>query len=142
MPFVNEYISEDDLNKSGIEEVWLRYHPIYKRTDRERPKSFRFSWTVDHERNIYFAILTGPDRDEHYMTCLLSVKDERVIIYLRLSGDGSNRYSDVPYKRVWELKNNSKYDAELLSILKEALSVYGCDGIERQVPNTVVEFLF
>jgi hypothetical protein len=65
MPFVNEYVSDDDIEKYRLDELWLRYHPEYKSV----PSIYRHNWTIDRERNTYFMVVGGGGREENYKTC-------------------------------------------------------------------------
>lgn len=140
MAFVNEYISDEDIKNYEIEKVWLHPNPVY--IGKSKPAGFRFEWTINRARDSYFMVLTGPDRDDLYRTCVLKWKGELFTIYVRGTGDGSTSLSDSPFKKVWELRGAASYDSEILETLKEALTTYGYSGMRRQIPNTVVQFKF
>lgn len=141
MAFVNEYISDEDIKKYGIEELWLRYNPVYK--GQKRPSGFRFQWTVDREQNIYFMMVGGGGYERvNERICLLSYKGKAYEVWIARPGEGSKNLSDEPFYIVWELSGGASYGTEVLDALKEALTVFGYDGARRQVPNTIVKFKF
>lgn len=86
--------------------------------------------------------------NENWIAFLLNCNGKE--FYIRLErGNGSMKYSESPYIIVWE-KVNSIYPPDLhgmkrtdvLTILKEALSV-GDDGLDNKfAPNFVVNFNF
>lgn len=54
MAFVNEYISEEDIKKYEIREIWDKFHPFSK-NDMNLLK--KHSWTVDKERDVFLFLL-------------------------------------------------------------------------------------
>jgi hypothetical protein len=143
--FVNEYVSDDDVKKYRLTELWLRYHPEYD----SYPSSFRHMWTIDREQDAYFMVMGGGGREENYSLCDLLANGARSTVRVRLAVGSSPNLLDRPFKRIWELidirnMNGEKYraDDETIKILKDALSVYGYFGAFEQVPNTIVEFRF
>lgn len=141
MAFVNEYISDEDIEKYGIEKIWLRHNPVY--IGKSKPSGFRFQWTIDRARDIYFMVVGGGGRDEvNVAVCILNWQGKQTEFRLFKPGEGSKSFSESPYRVVWGLGNATTYDPEILLLLKEALTAYGYSGMRRQVPNTIVEFKF
>jgi len=148
MTFVNEYVSPEDIKKCKLDEQFLRSHPEYK----SLPENFKPSWTIDKERNIYLmgAGMANPARDnEYWIGFLLNCDGKEFFIKLE-RGEGSKKYSESPYIIAW---NNVKsiYPTDLhgmtyldvVSLLKEALSVFGDDGmINKFASNFIVKFNF
>ncbi|WP_037588120.1 hypothetical protein [Stenoxybacter acetivorans] len=159
MAFVNEIVSEEDIQKYGLDELMSDFNPFslyWRKNIKERPSTFRHAWTIDRERNIYFMLVkrideTGPSgRPEptNKSIFILDFQGRRVCITVERAYC-SPSFSDNPFQIVWDLL---EIDAsavpkmpktEVIDILKEALLVYGYEGAKYQkVPNTVVKFNF
>ena len=154
MGFVNEIVSEEDIETHGLDDLYAEFSPLKWRDG--RPATFKHAWTVDRERSFYFAVVkqveeTGPSgRSEptQKYVCVLNCQGSRVLIETRRTSNSSVLFSDSPFRIVWELLaiNTSQLPQvpreHVIGILKEALTVFGHRGAHRQVPNTVVQFSF
>lgn len=144
MTFVNEYVSEEDIKKYMLDEIWLKYHPEEKSV----PNHYRHEWTVDRERDIFLKwISVGREEYSNRLTFVLYWKGELFTVDIDLIGVGRpQKLTDRPYKKVWELvgiwpsQPKTATREEVLTALKEALIVRGYDGARRQIPDTIVEF--
>ena len=142
MAFVNEYITQEDIEKYSLNELWASYDGNYD----ELPK--RKSWTIDRDRECW---LMDTARVRDYNT-----DHENTGEYIwTLHYKGTNvevRMEVVPepkkpgyFNRVWKLLSLSPNsldnlsNEEMIRILQEALQVYGYMGIRNQKPNTTVE---
>lgn len=140
MTFINEFVSDDDVKKFKLNEMWDRYHP-YSKGDMN--VGFRHSWTIDREKNIFF-IPARSGREEHSnrKECILYWKGIELKVILIKHG-----LSPGPGVR-WEVNSVQKPnvevipESEILSTLKAALGVYGYRGVWRQVDEYQVEFDF
>lgn len=144
MAFVNEYVPEEDIKKYNLMEIWDSFRVPSHRG--ELLPGFRFTWTIDRERNIFFMpVKWGTEEDPTRRTCVLWCDGSQVIITIDHCIDKPH---EVGKKSVWELvsickpTNFTVSDGEIIKILKEALTTYGADGIWRSVPNYIVEFKF
>lgn len=145
MAFINEYVSEEDIQKYQLREIWLQHHPAYKK-DKNPFSTFRFKWAIDRERDTYLMCISGGGYDRDYSEWVLFWRNQPVTIHLKMPGEGSKSF-EQPYRIVWALDRIYKQlvgaeQQEFLHALKEALTVYGYDGIRKQIPNTVVSFKF
>lgn len=148
MAFVNEYVSEENVKKFSLEEIIFRFSPEWRSPG--IPPEYRFSWTVDRERNIYLMrIKTGRDDISNRSYWVLSYQGEEIKVQIDRAQGGSHTFNENPYKMIWELVKIEPDHIpgvvtknEIISTLKEALVVYGQGGARRQVPNTIVEFNF
>lgn len=144
MAFVNEYATDEDIEKYDLNGIWDKYHPARK------GKYFlgqRPAFTIDRERNIFFMpICQGREEHANRKTVLLWLNGLHVLAVLDLADSSSKSFKEVPYRMDWELV---RVDAEkeiresrnvIFSLLKEALVVYGYSGVRRQIPNTKVNF--
>jgi len=157
--FVNEKVCDTDIKKYKLQEI----RPISQR-DLDKGYSY-YQWTIDREREIWFLYqkseesnLDGYDvRDPEYFTgnkiYVLHYKGENIEVVLRkLYKDGKQqKVIENPYYIIWELirintperLKNIPYE-EIISILKEALTMYGSEKVYKYVPkeNIIVQLKF
>jgi hypothetical protein len=145
MAFINEYISEEDIQKYGIRQEWDKFHPFSK-NDLNLLK--KHSWTVDKERDVFFiAATSGREELSNQVTCILWWKG--VYLSVTLSHEeGGLDYQKSQGNVVWQLLNIWKPkdfivpDVEIIPVLKEALIVYRYAGIRIPIDDYKVEFKF
>ena len=143
MAFVNEYASDEDIEKYKLNKIWDRYF-IH-----EKGKYFRGSkpsFTIDREKEIFLMVLGGGAVEAGYQyKFLLCINGIELLAYVNKLG-GSADLSESPYRIVWSLVKVDKpseigiSESDIFEIIKEALIVYGYRGAKKQLPNTVVEF--
>jgi hypothetical protein len=145
MAFVNEFASDEDIEKYDLNGVWNKYHPLRKGKFYlgQRP------WfTIDRDRNIFFMIIGGSRDEPTRKKALIWIDGQHVVVEIDLAKGCSPNIKDVPYKIIWDLVgvrpqlDINKTQNEIIGILKEALTVYGHFGVHMQVPNTIVGFNF
>ena len=149
MAFVNEYVSEEDIKKYNINEIWLSHHPEYKRKGRTSSNS-PYNWTIDREREVWLMRVAAGGYDRgNLQIWVLFWKGELLSFWLAMPGEGSKSFKEQPYRIVWgfspfSLHPTSHHDwPEILQVFKEALTVFGYDGVRKQAPGeTVVSFKF
>lgn len=131
MGFVNEYISDEDLNKYGIQEIWDEFHP-YSKNDLNL--IHKHSWTVDKKECIFFMpVAEGKEEFSNRQDCILGWKDS--ILRVTLDQLGSVNYKTEIGTRIWRLVDIWKpedfavKDQDIVSALKEALLIYGDSGV-------------
>ena len=145
MPFVNEYVSDEDAQKYDLDNLWNKYNYSWIL---RMPKALnRFevhqhAWCVDKERS-YWLFNCGFLRNENSRSgypepsnkeaFILHVNDQNIEFILSSS---SMETSDLyPIHFCWNfvsmtpscLPNMSR--EILITILKEALNVFKCSGI-------------
>jgi hypothetical protein len=136
MPFVNEIVSDEDIDKYEL--------GFSKGRDRW--------WTRDAKRDYYlWGGSTDFDSFGEYFEgkFYLLVDGVRLQVSL-LQGEWSQNWHAKPYVIVWDKINwivprdlGGIDRAYFVGILKEALLVYGRDGMEnRMTPERVVTFGF
>lgn len=136
MPFVNEVVSDDDIDRYGL----------------GFPKGGVRHWTRDKERDAYLwgGKSGNPARDEEI--------EGRFHFYiagtlLRISlrpGDWSRNWHVKPYVVAWAdligiypADCGGRDRAAVIGLLKEALVAYGSDGRKNKgVPDRIVSFGF
>lgn len=137
MSFVNEYISEEDFKKYGIEEINRQHYKANVGND----------WTVDHERGIYLRWLVS-GREECAGENDFHLYWKGSLIWLKLKvldfagvrgGAGQIKWGLIDIN-LPESLNSAR--AEIIRDLKDALAVYGEFGMYSTVHDCVTTFEF
>jgi len=154
--FVNEKVCDAEIKKYKLQEI----RPINQR-DLDKGYSY-YQWTIDREREIWFLYqkseesnLDGYDvRDPEYFTgnkiYVLHYKGENIEVVLRdVYEEGSQKIENNQFLVVWDFIRMKKPenlqnvpDEEIITILKEALSVYGSEKINTSVPQDIITVQF
>jgi hypothetical protein len=147
MAFVNEYATDEDIEKYDLNGVWDKYHPARKGKYYlgQRP-----SFTIDRERNIYFKMIRSGRFDEsNRTTALVWIDGRHAVVELDyIDCLNSEGIKSDPYRIKWKLVGYHpdpsilQSKKQIMAILNEALIVYGYSGARKQLPNTVVEFIY
>ncbi len=144
MTFVNEYASEEDVKNYKLEDVMLRYHAVHKKTG----YPYGYKWTIDREKETYLmSVKSGKEERSNRQTWILKIKGHEIEIVTDRVGK-AQKYTDVPYVANWDLVTitpkhiESLSYEEIITILKEALTVYGDNGVDEFVKEPVVKFNF
>jgi hypothetical protein len=159
MAFVNEYISDENIDKFQIDELMNNVQS--KNSKREKKpfpsQNYKHHWTVDKEREIWFMWTDTPNdplepsRFTGERFFVLDYKGESIEVVLKkIFKESSRKLTDNPFNIVWTLDRISPESIEELSyeeiieLVKEALGVYGTSGIKTPVPfeNIVVTCKF
>ncbi len=134
MAFVNEWISEEDMEKYHIREIRKKMV-----ADRGRP-----DWVRDRERDMYLMQVNGLGRDNEYETWLLYARGKYAAVRIYLVG--SKRLKDGTEDMHWRFvefhkslrcpfPEPPKEDLPaIFRLLEEALSVYGGRGMRGIEP--------
>jgi len=145
MAFINEYISEEDIEKYKINELMNSYQG-----ENKFPKKYyKHRWTIDKERECWFMWVDMPHEplDHTRFTgeriFILHYKGKNIEIVLRkIFEESSEVLTDNPFYVTWKLDRINKpkelydvSDSEIIEILKEALEVYGTRGIKTSIPQ-------
>lgn len=96
MAFINEYISKEGIKKYRLDDAYLKKHPEYKSI----LSSFKPSWTIDRERNIYLKQIdrSNPVHTSDYWIDFELCCDSGIFIF-RLSDEGSSSNLILSYGR-------------------------------------------
>lgn len=155
MAFINEYISEADVTKYGLDEFIKSWQGGDFAWRNGRPSSFRHSWTIDRDRDAYLLCmgmisevgLSGrpePRPPTHFVLFLRGTQ-YRVLLEPFTNSDNIHH---KPFRKVWCLMHfDSPRDSvetrdHVLCLLKEALLIYGHAGVWSQIPDLIVDFKF
>ena len=151
MAFINEYISEQNIEKYQINKVMNSYQG-----EGQFPKKYyTHLWTIDKERESWFMWVDMPKDPLDYTRYtgerifILHYKGKNIEIVLRKVFDESSEIkTDKPFYVTWKLDRINKPEAlkdvsdeEIIEVLREALNAYGTRGIETSVPfeNMIVK---
>lgn len=153
MAFVNEFVSEVDIKRHGLDEL-MRKHNHWNWRD-GRPSTFRHAWTIDRERNAFALPLFSwtDDRSDRPMATrkqswVVDWQGYRAIAVIDRAPSSSSDLNDAPYRINWVLVDLDLTSAgnlsreQALMLLKEALTVYGHLGLYLQPTVTDVTFNF
>ena len=90
MAYVNEYASDEDIEKYKLNEVWDRYHP-HEKDDRfwgRKPEL-----TIDRDRDVFLMVASsGTVSGGTQFKFLLSIGGEEVFVYLNLVEGSSPKF--------------------------------------------------
>jgi hypothetical protein len=136
MPFVNEVVSDDDIDRYGL----------------GFPKGGGNYWTRDKERDLYLWGGEGgnPAYGEEIVGGFhLYISGTRLQISLSI-GEWSKNWFVKPYLVTWDkvlrinpLDCGGLDQAEVIGLLKEALVAYGRNGMDnKNTPDRIVRFGF
>ena len=153
MGFVNEYMSQEDIEKYGFEGLAKKYSDLYDSS------SFLIDshWTVDKERESWLCWFrnepdNAPGAFDHATTresvFILHYKGKNIEVRVWLEEDSKLSIYQSPYIVIWRFISlapasfEGTEEAEIKVVLQEALSVYGLRGIRAQGEgkNAIVEF--
>lgn len=148
MSFVNEYISDEDVNKYDIKNIYERFHIAY----------YRPSWTVDKERDAYLRyVQRGREESAQEIDFLFYWQGDLLYVRLHCEGGGefkgpgwsaySNLRIGVPERYYLtegiELPSSLRaQEKQILEALKDALTAYKDLGVLslRTVSDTTFDF--
>jgi hypothetical protein len=146
MAFINEYISEEDIEKYDLKKLIEKYKRYTYSPDLDN-----INWTIDKENDIWlvsFGREHDPEMDhgftrEHIF--VLHYKGHIIEARLWLEKDSSFNLSTRPYLVNWKLlsltpNNLNEIDMKLIkNILCDALKIYGNHGIYDKKKEGLIE---
>jgi len=140
MAFVNEYISDEDIERYHLKNLIEKYKRYTYSPDIDN-----INWTIDKEEDIwliFFGREHDPDMDHGYTRehiFVLYYKGQLIEARLWLEEDSSFNISTRPYIINWKLlslhspsKNININIDEIKKVLCKALTNYGKYGIDDQ----------
>ena len=163
MPFVNAYVPEEDAKKYDLDNLWNKYNiwPNHKMPN--LLNSFdvhQHAWCVDKERGYWlfscgyvhnYDSPSGIPEPTSKEVFILHVDGQNIEFILDSSDlDPSESVSTdlYPIQFAWEIVSMNPSSlptlskADLLTILKEALTVYKCSGLRDVEANKKAFFKF
>lgn len=149
MGFVNEYVSQENIEKFDLYGLYKKYKP-YSTFKKEH---MTFYWVIDKEKDVWFKKITQMDDPEyeHQYTkesvWILHINNTNIEVRV-WEAKREGHAVDGPMLIEWDLisiKPKSLEDVseeKITNLVKEALEVYGHRGASKQVPNTTVKCNF
>ncbi len=136
MAFVNEYISEADVEKYGIKEINLKLRKPNPNPD----------WTVDHERDMYLRYLHN-EREEHSNrhTYYFYWKGTALMVTVDIDGGGVMEGEQWRHYTLWHLgipQTLKPLEAEIIADLKDAFVAYREFGVRSDSTKHTATFSF
>jgi len=148
MSFVCEYVSEEDIKKYKLKELWLEYNPFKIKNEADEKK---YQWSVN-KKNGSFLILVKQEIMDHQplndYTWIFHCSDKNYEIKLKRGEASSREFKDTPFVVAWDLVKCFLEGEEVLlndavSVgLKQALMAYGYSGVRMRKFAPVCEFKF
>ena len=144
MNFVNARISEADVEKYQLRELWNRYDPdVYEGLDPFA--SGRKQWVIDKQADAFLILVdSGGIEDPGLLKFVMRWQSQDYVVMMRIGAGGSKEFSKVPFVRYWELESISgpgnKNDA--LEVLRAAITTYGVVGLIHQFEELELHFNF
>lgn len=161
MAFVKAFVSEQDVEKYDLDNLWNKYYTYgrrmpERRTVRQPPCH---DWVIDRDRDIWLLPLdvimnttgntpSGLDEPTGIYMFLLYLQGEYIEIHLSKAKGSSVYFRETPFLLIWQLDYihpaslPNITSAQLLTIIKEILMAYGDSGMHSFVENPVVKFTF
>ncbi len=158
MWFINEFVSDEDIEKYNLYELWNKYNKYASARMPEQRLKFGYDiyWTIDRELDSWLIMIeqvrsiqyTDHPIDTNEYVFILFLNGKNIEVRLSKSPESSVNSLCQPYYIVWDLKSikpielpNSTIE-DTMSIFKKAMVTLGLDGANRQINNTVVKFNF
>ncbi|HFS85193.1 MAG TPA: hypothetical protein ENK72_01080, partial [Epsilonproteobacteria bacterium] len=144
MAFVNEYVSQEDIEKYGLDELHRRCSrkaDNYK-TARDGLHD-RSQWMIDREKEIWFMRLgirmVPGENPPIYLgndIYILHYKGENIEVVMKDNRkEGSTKLSDDPFRIRWDILSiassslNGVQTEEIIELIQQAMEVYGLEGV-------------
>lgn len=136
MAFVNEYISEADIEKYGIKELDEKFGKGH----------YKPHWTLDRERDIYLRYLHN-EREEHSnrLTFYFYWKGTPLVATFDLDGGGvrdGEQWRSFSLRRMEIPETIKQQKAEMIADLKEALTAERAGGVYSTATKFTATFDF
>ncbi len=149
MAFVNEWISQEDIEKYGLVALCAEYSKDdSKYTAVKNPKD-EIDWTIDREREIWLidmASAVNPDfkfpSPTQETIFILHYQDDNVEV--RLWWEPVSKPKETPIKISWKylsMKSKNSDEKQLKLIVREAIQTYKQFGI-RNKRTAITEITF
>jgi len=153
MAFVNEYATQEDIEKYGLAELHEHYTKLADRGGYYEGLDGKDPWIVDREREIWF-MRVGFGRDSGDIPPMPTGKDYYILHYKGRNvevlmhenrKEGSKNVYDNPFRMCWEVLSikpelfNDVTTQEIINLITEAMITRGYVFLGKQLPNIVVK---
>ena len=147
MAFINEYISEEDIKKYDIRGIWRKFDRCSSDEERDAMVG-RYSWTIDRGLGIFFIpISNGKEEFSNQKICALWWRGHLLRVTIANMGsefDHVNRTGHITWglADIWKPEGFHISNSEIISVLKDALTIYQLHGIWIPMNSYKVDFNF
>ncbi len=143
MSFVNEKVSEQDIEKYGLREINKQF----------LKGDFEYDWTIDRERDVYLRIMGNNWQEPQEQKVSFYWKGHLLRFDLRMSTSGKNvrggkgdctwsLSSNNTLKTLWLPDDLEVHREEVTGDLKQALSAYKDFGRRSVIVDHTAYFQF
>ena len=154
MAFVNERVSEEDIQRYGLDELVGAANKDQWKNG--RPVVFTHAWTVDRSKSAFVIRLayvmnydtpSGIPMPSFEEICLLCFDGDQYRFHITKQDSSSKSRKERPYRLVWKITKlsvpeQSKHTSEdVLEIIKEAIAVRGESGIFSSMNDFETSFV-
>nr|WP_320048347.1 hypothetical protein [uncultured Desulfuromonas sp.] len=144
MAFVNEYVSQKDVEKYGLEEL---HKTCSRKADNYRAARDglhdKRQWMIDREKEIWFMKLgirmIPGENPPIYLgndIYILHYKGKDIeIIMEKNQKEGSTKFSDDPFKIRWDVLSifspsmDGVQTEEIVELIQQAMNAFGFEGV-------------
>ncbi|WP_434778355.1 hypothetical protein [Neisseria sp. Ec49-e6-T10] len=165
MAFVNEYISEEDIQKYQLDDVMneVKISRELITAEERQKRGLKYDWCIDRENNMWLkpcGMTYSPDpkysrsgRPEPtgIYVFIFYYRGNYTKVSLERSSSSSKTIHESPFVIIWELisiqyltkfNENKKYNEEnVTKFIKYALQVYGRAGVDENIIKEIkIEF--
>lgn len=141
MAFINEKVSEADIEKYGLRNINQQYHPSLR--------DMTCQWTIDRERDVYLRYMgTGREETSSHTTFTFFWKGSLFFWVLeilkseRIDGHSTTVWGLPDNKELGLAKNLMQQSTEIFADFKEAMKCYEQSQFLVQPKSYGVEFQF
>ena len=97
MPFVNEFVSVEDIKTYDLEALHIKWW-------RKIPYGFQYAWTIDKKRECYYIPMrSGREEYANQTRGVFYFQGIHWDVEVSLEPGGSLSFSDNPYRLIWGL---------------------------------------
>jgi hypothetical protein len=123
MAFVNEYISDEDIEKYDIEELNKKFHIA----------NYKSTWTVNHEKDIYLRhVRRGREEHSDEHKYYFYWQGQLIDVVLKQIGGGElngPQWYEYELLHISISKEHEQSKPQIIAALKEALTAYKSSGL-------------
>ncbi|MFV1873327.1 MAG: hypothetical protein ACMZ64_08420 [Oleiphilus sp.] len=150
MPFINEYVSEQDVEQNKLDQLLNKY--VETEFDKFPKDNYAHKWTKDIDKNIFLVEVkliqeVGPSgrlEPTNRQIFVLSIEGEQVEFEVEECSDSSKKLYENPFIINWRILKQQPHclpthsHTQIIALFKEALTCFGYAGARKQIPNTIV----
>ena len=160
MAFINEFVSEEDIEKYDLDALWNHYRTRDGMPELRLSGATKHYWTIDRSCDtwLYYMGVVRSQAPEFSRSGYPEPTSERIFILhtnndkfdfrLKKSDDSTQNINVKPFIIKWEFikvnyeKPTNQPTLHTMKLLKDSLLIFGLNGAYRQVIGSTVLFDF